>query len=61
MPIPSTPLSERITETVQQAGESAEGPEEEEEEMMLVTSVAPGPRSEGYLLAGARREIHPTS
>ena len=29
--------------------------------MMLVTTVAPGPRSEGCLLAGARREIHPSS
>ena len=30
------------------------------EEMMLVTTVAPGPRSEGCLLAGAGREIHPS-
>ena len=61
MPIPSTPLSQRITETVQQVGDSVEGPGEEEEEMMPVTTVAPGPRSEGCLLAGARREIHPSS
>ena len=39
---------------------SVEGPEEEEE-MMLVTTVAPGPRPEGCLLAGARREIRPSS
>ena len=61
MPIPSTPLSQRITETVQEVGESVEGPEKEEEETMLVTTVAPEPRSEGCLLAGARREIHPSS
>ena len=29
--------------------------------MMLVTTVAPGPQSEGCLLAGARREIHASS
>ena len=29
--------------------------------MMLVTTVAPGPHSEGCLLAGARREIYPSS
>ena len=29
--------------------------------MMLVTTVALGPRYEGCLLAGARREIHPSS
>ena len=40
MPSPSTPLSQRITETVQQVGESVEGPGEEEQEMMLVTTVA---------------------
>ena len=28
MPIPSTPLPQRVTETVQQVGESVEGPEE---------------------------------
>ena len=28
---------------------------------MLVTTVAPGPRSEGCLLAGGRREIYPSS
>ena len=61
MPIPSTPLSQHIAETVQQVGESVEDPEEEEEQMMLVTTVAPGPRSEGCLLVGARREIHPSS
>ena len=61
MPIPSTPLSQHIAETVQQVGESVEDPEEEEEQMMLVTTVAPGPRSEGCLLAGAQRVIHPSS
>ena len=61
MPIPSTPLSQHVAETVRQGGESVEDPEEEEEEMMLVTAVAPGPLSEGCLLGGARREIHPSS
>ena len=50
MPIPSTPLSQHIAETVQQFGESVEDPEEEEEQMMLRTTVATG----GCLLAGAR-------
>ena len=61
MPITSTPLSQHTDETVQQFGESVEDPGEEEEQMMLVTTVAPGPRSEDCLLAGARREIHPSS
>ena len=61
MPIPSTPHSQHIDETVQQFGESVEDPEEEEEQMVLVTTVALGPRSEGCLLAGARREFHPSS
>ena len=60
MPIPPTPLSQHIAETVPQVGESVEDPEEEEEQTMLVTTVALGPRSEGCLLAGARREIHPS-
>ena len=55
MPIPSTPLSQHIAETVRQVGESVEDPEDEKEEMMLVTTVTPGPQSE------ARREIHPSS
>ena len=38
-----------------------EDPEDEKEEMMLVTAVAPGPHTEGCLLAGARREICPSS
>ena len=61
MPIPSTPLSQHIAETVRQVGESVEDSEDEKEEMMLVTTVALGPQSEGCLLAGARREIHPSS
>ena len=61
MPIPSTPHSQNIAETVRQVGEFVEDPEDEKEEMMLVTTVAPGPQSEGCLLAGARREIHPSS
>ena len=61
MPIPSTPLSQHIAETVRQIGESVADPEDEKEEMMLVTTVATGPHSEGCLLAGARREIHPSS
>ena len=42
MPIPSTPLSQHLPETVQQVGEFVEDPEDENEEMMLVTTVAPG-------------------
>ena len=61
MPIPSTPLSQHIVETVRQVGDFMQDPEDEKEEMMLVTTVAPGPRSEGCLLAGAWREIHPSS
>ena len=61
MPIPSTPHSQNIAETVRQVGEFVEDPEDEKEEMMLVTTVAPGPQSEGCLLAGAQREIHPSS
>ena len=61
MPVPSTPLSQHIAETVRLVGESVEDPEDEKEEMMLVTTVAPGPHSEGCLLAGDRREIHPSS
>ena len=57
MPIPSTPHSQNIAETVQQVGEFVEDPEDEKEEMMLVTTVALGPHSEGCLLAGVRREI----
>ena len=61
MPIPSTPLSQHLAETVQHVGEFVEDPEDEKEEMMLVTTVVPGPHSEGCLLAGARREIRPSS
>ena len=38
-----------------------EDPEDEKEEMTLVTTVALGPHFEGCLLAGARREICPSS
>ena len=61
MPIPSTPHSQNIAETVRQADDLVQDPEDEKEEMMLVTTVAPGPHSEGCLLAGARREIYPSS
>ena len=61
MPIPSTSHTQHLAETVQQVGESVEDPEDEKEEMMLVTTVALGPHSEGCLLAGARREIFPSS
>ena len=50
-----------LAETVPQVGEFVEHPEDEKEEMMLVTTVAPKPHSEGCLLAGARREICPSS
>ena len=56
MPIPSTPHSQNIAETVQQVDDFVQDPEDEKEEMMLVTTVALGPLSEGCLLAGARRE-----
>ena len=56
MPIPSTPHSQNIAETAQQVDDFVQDPEDEKEEMMLVTAVAPGPHSEGCLLAGARRE-----
>ena len=49
MPIPSTPLSQHLDETVQQVGEFVENAEDEKEEMMLVSAVAPGPHSEGCL------------
>ena len=58
---PSTPHSQNIAETVQQVDDFVQDPEDEKEEMMLVTTVAPGPHSEGCLLAGARREICPSS
>ena len=61
MPIPSTPHSQNIAETVQQVDDFVQDPEDEKEEMMLVTTVAPGPHCEGCLLAGARREICPSS
>ena len=61
MPIPSTPHSQNIAETVRQVDDLVQDPEDEKEEMMLVTTVAPGPHSEGCLLAGARREIYPSS
>ena len=61
MPIPSTPLSQNIAETAQQVDDCVQDPEDEKEEMMLVTAVAPGPHSEGCLLARARREICPSS
>ena len=58
MPIPFTPHSQNIAETVRQVDDLVQDPEDEKEEMMLVTTVAPGPHSEGCLLAGARREIY---
>ena len=61
MPNPSTPLSQNIAEAVQQVDDFVQDPEDEKEEMMLVTTVAPGPHSEGCLLAGARRAICPSS
>ena len=61
MPIPSTPLSQHLTETVRQVDDLVQDPEHEKEEMMLVTTVAPGPHSDCCLLAGARREIYPSS
>ena len=61
MPIPSTPHSQNIAETVQQVDDFVQDPGDEKEEMMLVTTLAPGPHSEGCLLAGARREICPSS
>ena len=61
MPIPSTPHSQNIAETVRQVDDLVQDPEDEKEEMMLVTTVAPGPHSEGCLLAGARREMCPSS
>ena len=61
MPIPSTPHSQNIAETARQVNDLVQDPEDEKEEMMFVTTVAPGPHSEGCLLAGARREIYPSS
>ena len=61
MPIPSTLHSLNIDETVRQVDDLVYNPEDEKEEMMWVTTVAPGPHSEGCLLAGARREIYPSS
>ena len=61
MPIPSTPHSQNIAETVRQVDDLVQDPEDEKEEMMLVTTVAPGPQPEGRLLAGARRKIYPSS
>ena len=55
MPIPSTQKSQNIAETVRQVDDLVQDPEDENEEMMLVTTVA------GCLLAGARREICPSS
>ena len=57
MPIPSTAHSQNIAKTLRQVDDLVQDPEDEKEEMMLVTTVAPGPHSEGCLLAGARREI----
>ena len=51
MPIPSTPLSQHLTETVQQVGEFVEDPEDEKEEMMLVTTV--------FLLVPGEKFVHP--
>ena len=42
MPIPSTPHSQNIAETVRQVDDLVQDPEDEKEEMMLVTTVAPG-------------------
>ena len=47
MPIPSTPHSQNIAETVRQVDDLVQDPEDEKEEMMLVTTVAPRPLSEG--------------
>ena len=58
MPIPSTPLSQHIAETVRQVGESVEDLEDEKEDLMLVTTVAPGPHSEGCLLVAGEKFIH---
>ena len=60
MPIPSTPHSQNIAETVRQVDDLVQDPECEKEEMMWVTTVALGPHSEGCLLAGAWREIYPS-
>ena len=57
MQIPSTPHSQNIAETVRQVDDLVQDPEDEKEEMMLVTTAAPGPHSEGCLLAGDRREF----
>ena len=60
MPIPSTPLSQHIDETVQQFGESVEDPEEEEEQMMLVTLWRLGHDLEAvFLLVPGESVIHP--
>ena len=61
MPIPSTPHSQNIAETVQQVDDFVLDPGDEKWAMMLVTTVAPGPHSEGCLVAGAQREICPSS
>ena len=58
-PVLSTPQSPDTAETARQVGDIDH--EDEREEMMLVTAVAPGPHSEGCLLAGGRREIVPSS
>ena len=40
MPIPSTPHSQNIAETVRQVDDLVQDPKDEKEEMMLVTTVA---------------------
>ena len=61
MPIPSTLRSQNIAVTVRRVDDLVQDPQDEKEKMMLVTTVAPGPHSEGCLLAGARIEIYPSS
>ena len=61
MSIPSTPHLQNIAETVRQVDDLVQDPEGEKGEIMLVGTVAPVPHSEGCLLAGARREICPSS
>ena len=60
-PVLSTPQSPNRAETARQVGDLGQDHEDEKEEMMLVTAVAPGPHSEGCLLAGGRRETVPSS
>ena len=54
-------IHKKIAETVPQVDDFVQDPEDEKEEMMLVTTVALGPHSDGCLLAGPGREICPSS